>query len=292
VLGNDLIQQYVIVASCAQVVLSLVMSSEVAPDIPSETKSQGKDTTQQLESVQDDAATTTIVDPSPDDRPTINSNDSNLRIPPLTNISVAYSRQTTAFNKFILYENRLRFYIIASNAADSRHRILKVDRTTQDELVVVEDEAEYSGKQMSAMLKMLDDGNKASGGLGKAKVFFGIAGDVFNFLWLFDMVLTGARPGFIRFTAGWYMILISKRSVVALLGGHYLYHCENSEIVPVCFNHKVEKPAEEQRLMNIFKQVDMSKNFYFRYLPIDSCPNNSSLTTLKLHLRSYVNYPV
>ena len=88
------------------------------------------------------------------------------------------------------------------------------------------------------------------------------------------------------------MILISKRSVVALLGGHYLYHCENSEIVPVCFNHKVEKPAEEQRLMNIFKQVDMSKNFYFRYLPIDSCANNSNLTTLKLHLRPYVNYPV
>jgi hypothetical protein len=62
------------------------------------------------------------------------------------------------------------------------------------------------------------------------------------------------------------MILITKRSYVALLGGHYLYHCENTDIVPVCFNHKIEKPAEEQRLMNIFKQVDMSKNFYFRYL--------------------------
>jgi hypothetical protein len=83
-----------------------------------------------------------------------------------------------AFNKFILYENRLRFYIIASNAADSRHRIIKVDRTVQEELTIVEDEAEYSGKQMSAMLKMLDDGNKASGGLGKARVFFGIAGEL------------------------------------------------------------------------------------------------------------------
>ncbi|TFK37658.1 SacI homology domain-containing protein [Crucibulum laeve] len=156
------------------------------------------------------------------------------------------SRTYAPFNKFILYENKLRFYIIASNAADSRHRIMKVDRTTQDELTVIEDEAEYSGKQMTAMLKMLDDGNKASGGLGKPRVFFGIA-------------------GFIRFTAGWYMILISKRSVVALLGGHYLYHCESTDIIPICFNHKVEKPAEEQRLMGIFKQVDMTKNFYFSY---------------------------
>lgn len=74
--------------------------------------------------------------------------------------------------------------------------------------------------------------------------------------------------GFIRFTAGWYMVLVSKRTVVALLGGHYLYHCDNSDIIPVCFNHKIDKPAEEQRLMNIFKQVDMSKNFYFRYFLI------------------------
>lgn len=172
-----------------------------------------------------------------------------------------------AFNKFILYENRLRFFIIASNASDSRHRIIKIDRTSQEELNIVEDEVEYTGKQMSAMLKMLDDGNRASGGLGKAKVFFGIAGSLILrypknldgwILWL----------GFIRFTAGWYMILVSKRTVVALLGGHYLYHCENSDIMPVCFNHKIDKPAEEQRLMNIFKQVDMSKNFYFRYFLI------------------------
>lgn len=60
------------------------------------------------------------------------------------------------------------------------------------------------------------------------------------------------------------MIIISKRSVVALLGGYYLYHCENTEMTPVPSNHKIDRPAEEQRLVNTFKQVDMSKNFYFR----------------------------
>ncbi|KAG6335053.1 hypothetical protein ID866_4031 [Astraeus odoratus] len=155
-------------------------------------------------------------------------------------------RKHSAFNKFILYENKLRFYIISSNASDSRHRIVKIDRTSLNDLNVVEDETDYSGKQMSTMIKMLDDGNKASGGIGKARVIFGIA-------------------GFVRFTAGWYMVIITKRSAVALLGGHYLYHCESTEIIPVCFNHKIDKPTEEQRLLNIFKQVDMSKNFYFSY---------------------------
>ena len=84
--------------------------------------------------------------------------------------------QYLAFNKFILYENRLRYFVIASNTTDSRHRIIKIDRTSQEELSVFEDEAVYTGKQMSAMLKMLEDGNRSSGGLGRARVFFGIAG--------------------------------------------------------------------------------------------------------------------
>ncbi|KAK7035778.1 Polyphosphoinositide phosphatase [Favolaschia claudopus] len=200
-----------------------------------------------------DISSSGVLSPPRELAPSIGSRASTGRIStPYANRSrpslpMPYQKKTApAFNKFILYENRLRFFIIASNTTDSRHRILKIDRTTQDELAVVEDDSEYSGKQMTAMLKMLDDGNKSSGGLGKARVFFGIA-------------------GFIRFTAGWYMILITKRSYVALLGGHYLYHCENTDIVPVCFNHKIDKPAEEQRLMNIFKQVDMSKNFYFSY---------------------------
>ncbi|KAI9571915.1 SacI homology domain-containing protein [Boletus coccyginus] len=156
------------------------------------------------------------------------------------------STPSTVFNKFILYENKLRFYIVASNASDSRHRIIKIDRTSPVDLQVVEDDTDYSGKQMNAMLKMLDDGNKGSGGIGKDRLISGIA-------------------GFVKFTAGWYMIVISKRTVVALLGGHYLFHCEDTDIIPVCANHKIEKPAEEQRLLNTFKQVDMSKNFYFSY---------------------------
>ena len=81
-----------------------------------------------------------------------------------------------SLNKFVLYENRSRFYVVASNTSDSRHRMLKIDRTVQEELVIMEDDAIYSGKQMSNVLKMLEDGNKSAGGLGKARVFFGIAG--------------------------------------------------------------------------------------------------------------------
>lgn len=56
-----------------------------------------------------------------------------------------------------------------------------------------------------------------------------------------------------------------KRSVVALIGGHYLYHLEGTETIPVTFNHRIDNPTEEQRMITIFKQVDMTKNFYFSY---------------------------
>jgi hypothetical protein len=43
-----------------------------------------------------------------------------------------------------------------------------------------------------------------------------------------------------------------------------VYHCEETEVLTIPSSHKIEKPSEEQRLMGVFKQVDMTKNFYFR----------------------------
>lgn len=88
----------------------------------------------------------------------------------------SHFRSYSTFTKFILYETRRNLYIIGSNAADSGHHIIRINRTTQDELDIIEDVVEYTGKEMSVVLKMLDDGNRASGGLGKARVVFGLAG--------------------------------------------------------------------------------------------------------------------
>ena len=70
----------------------------------------------------------------------------------------------------------------------------------------------------------------------------------------------------IKFTAGWYMVLIMNRSVVALIGGHYLYHLEGTNIHPIALNHKVDNLVEEQRLRTMFCQVDITENFHFSTL--------------------------
>lgn len=122
------------------------------------------------------------------------------------------------------------------------------------ELNLTSDRVVYTRTQIGELLDMIGEGNRATGGLKEIGKYFGIV-------------------GFIRFTQGYYMVLISARSVVALIGGHYVYHCDDTKIIPVCHpsvlaalpGRSKARDAEEAKLLHTFKQVDLSKNFYFSY---------------------------
>ena len=52
---------------------------------------------------------------------------------------------------------RQRFYLVGSDASEQVHRVLKIDRTTPGhELLLIEDEAVYSSKQVSVALTVAD----------------------------------------------------------------------------------------------------------------------------------------
>jgi hypothetical protein len=80
-------------------------------------------------------------------------------------------------NKFVLYENKRKLYVVATGASDSRYRMLRIDRTSPEDLSVTEDEAVYTDRQIRDILRMLEDGNKVSGGLNKVQEFHGIVGE-------------------------------------------------------------------------------------------------------------------
>ncbi|KAI8849108.1 SacI homology domain-containing protein [Chytridium lagenaria] len=150
-------------------------------------------------------------------------------------------------NKFTLYETKTRLYMVGSNQNEDTYRILKIDRTDTEEVNVTDDEIVYSKQDMMDLLAMIENGNKSSGGLARVAPCFGIV-------------------GFVRFLEGFYIILITKRSAVALIGGHYIYHIDDTLLVPVTSpTAKIERKAEEARYVQTFNQVDMSKNFYFSY---------------------------
>ncbi|KAL7424872.1 phosphatidylinositol-3,5-bisphosphate 5-phosphatase [Cryptotrichosporon argae] len=147
-----------------------------------------------------------------------------------------------SLSRFTLFETKSRYYVVASTA--DTHRVLKLDRTAPSALSVTEDATIYDTAQLDLLLRMVQDGNKAQGGLEKVLEFHGIV-------------------GFVKFTSVWYIILITKRSVVGLLGGHYIYHCDETSLLTI--GNRAERSSAETKQMAIFNSVDMTKNFYFSY---------------------------
>ena len=154
-------------------------------------------------------------------------------------------------HKFTLYETATRFYMVGMDLSDTRFRILKIERTSEagDDLTITEDDIVYTKREMSQLLDAIDDGNKSSGGL-KLKCN----------AW--------ALLGFIRFTGAYYMLLVTKRSQVAMLGGHYLYQIDGTELISLTTsNSSRSKPdsQEEARYIAILNNLDLTRSFYFSY---------------------------
>jgi len=169
-------------------------------------------------------------------------------------LSMFYDTGSEGINrmhKFSLYETASRFYMVGMDLSDTRFRILKIDRTSETgDLSVAEDDIVYNKREMSQLLDAIDDGNKSSGGL-KLKCS----------AW--------ALLGFIRFTGAYYMLLVTKRSQVAMLGGHYIYQVDGTELISLTTSNsskiKPEKNHEEARYITILNNLDLTRSFYFSY---------------------------
>ncbi|ENH75273.1 Polyphosphoinositide phosphatase [Fusarium oxysporum f. sp. cubense race 1] len=145
-------------------------------------------------------------------------------------------------HKFSLYETASRYYIVGVDVSEKRYRILKIDRTTEGaELNVTDDKIVYSLKEMNQLLDTIDDGNRGTGGIKLRCTTWGLL-------------------GFIKFTGPYYMLLITKKSTVAMVGGHYIYQIEGTELVsltPAKFKPDARN-TEEQRFLGILNNLDLT----------------------------------
>ena len=154
-------------------------------------------------------------------------------------------------HRFSLYETASRYYLVGGDVVDRKFRILKIDRTADSgDLSIAEDDIVYTKKEMNQLLNTVDDGNKASGGLKLKCSTWGLL-------------------GFIRFTGAYYMLVITKRSQVAMIGGHYIYQIDGTELVSLTMSSssrfKIDRDAEEARFIGILNNLDLSRSFYFSY---------------------------
>ncbi|KAL5601331.1 hypothetical protein BROUX41_002683 [Berkeleyomyces rouxiae] len=150
-------------------------------------------------------------------------------------------------HRFNLYETLSRYYVVGCDLSETYHRILKIERTSDDgELSIADDKTVYTRKEMNHLLEAIEDGNKATGGIRLRGTIWGIL-------------------GFIRFTGPYYLVVITKKSTVAMIGGHYVYRIEGTEIIPLTTS-KVKpdhRNTEESHFLNIFTSLDLTGTFYY-----------------------------
>lgn len=150
--------------------------------------------------------------------------------------------------RFTIYNSLTTMYIVGSNAKESLFRVLEINKDPEDDenLNVIEDRSFfYTRQDMVELINELND--TIDGGLHKVTRGYGII-------------------GLIRFTRGYYLSLITKCSQVAVLGGHYVYHIDETKLIPLDIHYsRPVKYSDEERLLSIFKYLDLGKTFYFSY---------------------------
>lgn len=158
----------------------------------------------------------------------------------------------SCIQKLVLYETRARYFLVGSNHAETKYRVLKIDRTEPKDLAICDDQHVYSQQEVRELLGRLDLGNrtkmgqKGSSGLSRAVSAFGIV-------------------GFVQFLEGYYIVLITKRRKMADIGGHAIYKIEDTNMIYIPNDSARIAHPDEARYAKIFQSVDLSSNFYFSY---------------------------
>jgi|MDSY01.2.fsa_nt_gb hypothetical protein len=172
--------------------------------------------------------------------------------------------------KFIVYETHDFLYVVGCDKRQTEYRILKLHRVVDQpqslEEILTEDDTLYSERELKDILKQIDEGNKARGGLVRLNTGYGIL-------------------GFVKFLDCYYMILITQRRKVGLIGGNAIYGIKSTDMIPIkpakqatqqswgkqvvgAVNRRLnptQHEIAEQRYLGLFQFIDLTKDFYFSY---------------------------
>uniref|UniRef100_A0A669DJQ6 FIG4 phosphoinositide 5-phosphatase n=1 Tax=Oreochromis niloticus TaxID=8128 RepID=A0A669DJQ6_ORENI len=139
-----------------------------------------------------------------------------------------------------------RYFLVGSNHAQTKHRVLKIDRTEPKDLVIIDDKHVYNQQEVRELLGRLDQGNrtkigqKGSSGLSRAVLAFGIV-------------------GFVRFLEGYYIVLITKRRKMADIGGHSIYKIEDTTMIYIPNDSvRVTHPDEARYSQTVLDSYDFA----------------------------------
>lgn len=114
--------------------------------------------------------------------------------------------------------------------------------SVSDALVIQQDAQDYTRVQLDAKLRLLADAHST-----------------------LEMVAENVACifGFIKLLESYYMILVTKKTKVASLHGHYIYAIAETQTVQVTF--KPRQNADENKYRSLLQVTDLTKEFYFSF---------------------------
>ncbi|KAJ2582108.1 phosphatidylinositol-3,5-bisphosphate 5-phosphatase [Coemansia sp. RSA 1836] len=152
-------------------------------------------------------------------------------------------RPTVILTSFDIYESKTLLCLVGSNESEGYYRVLRITRgTTTDDVrkMVDDDKVSHTRASIQQLVsRLLASGMRL------------LVANVCGIL------------GFVRFTKGCYISLVARRRPVALLGGHYIYHVEDTRLISVAY--RPERSEVEEKSIATFKNVDLTKNFYYSH---------------------------
>eukprot|EP00756_Hemistasia_phaeocysticola_P044745 Hpha_TRINITY_DN18533_c0_g1::TRINITY_DN18533_c0_g1_i1::g.195175::m.195175 len=152
-------------------------------------------------------------------------------------------------------------FLFGRDAASTAYRLLKISRQSEPHELVLDDmQGELSHSQYRETLAMIRDAQNAqrtSSGGGAERL---------------QLVCKGhGLLGCIRFTAGYNLIVITRRRRVAQLGPHTIYEIAETEMVPILNPQRLSarqapfNKNDEGRYMQILQGFDLGKEFYYSH---------------------------
>ncbi|XP_036341395.1 polyphosphoinositide phosphatase-like [Rhagoletis pomonella] len=156
------------------------------------------------------------------------------------NPNIFFNPLISAIQKVVLYETRSRLYLVGSNNRETRFRMLTIDRTQHDRVVIDENPDELNALEIRRFLASLGSSPRVTSAYG---------------------VL-----GFVRFLEGYYLLLVTKRKCCAHIGMHLIYTIKDTVMVRVNEPTTLRTPHPyEERYKKMFQSIDLRSNFYFSY---------------------------
>ncbi|KDD74043.1 hypothetical protein H632_c1626p0, partial [Helicosporidium sp. ATCC 50920] len=152
-------------------------------------------------------------------------------------------------HKIFVYRTISWVYLIGCSKDQDAWTVLKLSR--QDlALTAVEDGTVYNKVQIDVLLRTLHEGNRAHGGL--------------------QLVCKAlALAGCFRFLEGYYLLLVTKRTLRGLIcGGHKVYSIAGTLLLPLLHpmtrvGLKLDTGVAEARYRKIFSGLQLNESFLY-----------------------------